>query len=63
MLYLNETKNFSLSLGLPLLNSRYITDIQQTMAQTVLAVIPVLFIFFVAPRYYIQGVVVTGVKG
>jgi multiple sugar transport system permease protein len=63
LLYLNETKNFTLSLGLPLLNSRYITDIQQTMAQTVLAVIPVLFIFFFAQRYYIQGVVVTGVKG
>ena len=63
LLYLNETKNFTLSLGLPLLNSRYITDIQQTMAQTVLAVIPVLLIFFFAQRFYIQGVVVTGVKG
>ena len=63
LLYLNETKNFTVALGLPLLNSRYITDIQQTMAQTVLAVLPVMAIFFLAQRFYIQGVVVTGVKG
>ncbi|HEY3079463.1 MAG TPA: carbohydrate ABC transporter permease [Chloroflexota bacterium] len=63
LLYLNETKNFTVALGLPLLNSRYVTDIQQTMAQTVLAVIPVMLVFFFAQRYYIQGIVVTGVKG
>jgi multiple sugar transport system permease protein len=63
LLYLNETKNFTIALGLPLLNSRYISDIQQTMAQTVLAIIPVMVVFFLAQRFYIQGVVVSGVKG
>jgi multiple sugar transport system permease protein len=63
LLYLNETKNFTVALGLPLLNSRYITDVQQTMAQTVIAVIPVMIVFFFAQRFYIQGVVVSGVKG
>jgi ABC-type sugar transport system permease subunit len=63
LIYLNETKNFTVSLGLPLLNSRYVTDIQQTMAQTVIAVLPLLVLVFVAQRYYIQGVVVSGVKG
>ncbi|HEV8636884.1 MAG TPA: carbohydrate ABC transporter permease [Chloroflexota bacterium] len=63
LIYLNETKNFTVALGLPLLNSRYVTDIQQTMAQTILAVIPVMLVFFFAQRYYIQGIVVTGVKG
>jgi multiple sugar transport system permease protein len=63
LIYLNETKNFTVSLGLPLLNSRYVVDIQQTMAQSVLAVLPLLVLFFVAQRYYIQGIVVSGVKG
>jgi multiple sugar transport system permease protein len=63
LLYLNETKNFTVALGLPLLNSRYITDIQAVMAQTIIAVIPVMLVFFFAQRFYIQGIVVTGVKG
>ena len=63
LIYLNETKNFTISLGLPLLNSRYVTDIQATMAQSVIAVLPLIVLFFVAQRYYIQGVVVSGVKG
>jgi multiple sugar transport system permease protein len=63
LIYLNETKNFTISLGLPLLNSRYVTDIQATMAQSVLAVLPLIVLFFIAQRYYIQGVVVSGVKG
>lgn len=63
LIYLNETKNFTIALGLPLLSSRYVTEIQQTMAQTVLAILPLILAFFLAQRYYIQGVVVTGVKG
>lgn len=63
LIYLNETKNFTIALGLPLLSSRYVTEIQQTMAQTVLAILPLILAFFLAQRYYIQGVVVSGVKG
>jgi multiple sugar transport system permease protein len=33
------------------------------MAQSVLAVLPLIILFFVAQRYYIQGVVISGVKG
>jgi multiple sugar transport system permease protein len=63
LIYLNETKNFTVSLGLPLLSSRYVTDVQATMAQSVIAVLPLIVLFFLAQRYYIQGVVVSGVKG
>lgn len=63
LIYLNETKNFTIALGLPLLSSRYVTEIQATMAQTILALLPLLLAFFLAQRFYIQGVVVSGVKG
>lgn len=63
LIYLNEANNFTISLGLQLLNSQYVTEIQQIMAQTILAIIPVLVIFFAAQRFYIQGVVISGVKG
>lgn len=63
LIYLNEANNFTISLGLQLLNSQYVTQIQQIMAQTIVAVIPVLVVFFVTQRFYIQGVVISGVKG
>lgn len=63
LIYLSDTEKFTVSLGLQLLNSRYNLEVQQTMAQTIIAVIPVLIVFFVAQRNYIQGIVVSGVKG
>jgi multiple sugar transport system permease protein len=63
LIYLNEANNFTISLGLTLLNSQYVIEIQQIMAQTILAVIPVLLVFFFTQRFYIQGVVISGVKG
>jgi multiple sugar transport system permease protein len=33
------------------------------MAGALLAVAPILIIFFIAQRYFVQGIVITGVKG
>jgi multiple sugar transport system permease protein len=63
LIYLNDPKNFTVSLGLQLLNSQYVIDTQRIMAQTTLSIIPVLVVFFVAQRYYLQGLVITGIKG
>ena len=63
LLYLNDANNYTVALGLQLLNSRYNLEIQQTMAQTILAIIPVLIVFFITQRFYIQGIVISGVKG
>ena len=63
LIYLNEERNFVISLGLQMLNSRYAMAIQQTMAQTIIAIVPVLVVFFIAQKYYIQGIVISGVKG
>jgi multiple sugar transport system permease protein len=62
LIYLNQTNAFTLARGLALLNSRFTTDYQGIMAQTVLSLIPVLIIFFFTQRSYIQGTVVSGVK-
>jgi multiple sugar transport system permease protein len=63
LIYLNDPQNFTITLGLQLLNSQYVTQTQQIMAQTIISIIPVLVVFFVAQRYYLQGLVITGVKG
>jgi ABC-type glycerol-3-phosphate transport system permease component len=33
------------------------------MAATVMSVLPLLFLFFVAQRYFIRGIATTGLKG
>lgn len=63
LVYLNTPGSFTLPLGLNLLNGRYQSEIGQIMAQTTLSIIPVLVVFFLAQRNYIQGQVVSGVKG
>jgi multiple sugar transport system permease protein len=63
LIYLNTDNNFTIPLGLELLNSQYTIAIQQTMAMTLISIVPLLVIFFVAQRKFIQGITITGVKG
>jgi multiple sugar transport system permease protein len=63
LIYLNRIELFTVPLGMAMLNSRYSTDYGAVMAMATVSLIPVVAIFFVAQRYFIQGVVVTGVKG
>lgn len=63
LIYLNRMELFTVPLGMTMLNSRYSTDLGSIMAMATVSLIPVMVIFFVAQRYFIQGVTVTGVKG
>ena len=63
LIYLDAQKLFTVALGLRLFQERAGTNVQYMMAQTVIFVIPVLILFFVAQKRFIQGIVVTGVKG
>lgn len=63
LIYLNQPDSFTLARGLALLNSRFSSDFQGIMAQTVLSLLPVMIIFLLTQRFYVQGVVISGVKG
>lgn len=63
VIFLNQIDLFTVPLGLALLNSRYATDFGGMMAVATLSLIPVLIVFFTAQRNFIQGIVVSGVKG
>jgi len=63
LVYLNTPDNFTVPLGLNLLNGRADSEIGQVMAQTTLSILPIVVIFFFAQRSYVQGTVVSGVKG
>jgi multiple sugar transport system permease protein len=66
LIYLNSTEKFPLSVGL-----RYFQNVGNEtepmehllMAAAVMITAPCLILFFVAQRYFVQGVVMSGIKG
>lgn len=63
LIYLQSEKNWTISLGLQMFNAIYRNNDALLMAASVVMLIPVVILFFVAQRYFIQGVVVSGIKG
>jgi len=63
LIYLWQTKKFPIAVGLWSFMQRLTVERGPLMAATIVAVIPVLMLFFVAQRHFIQGIVITGVKG
>jgi multiple sugar transport system permease protein len=67
LIFLNSPEKFTLPLGLYSLKS-YAGDPglpkdHLLMAGSVIATLPVIIVFFAAQRYFIQGIVTTGLKG
>ncbi len=63
MIYLSSTKKFTLALGLMFFRGMYLVQWNLLMAATLLVILPCLLLFFFAQRYFIQGIVMTGLKG
>lgn len=66
LIYLNSVENYTLELGLRLLQGYGGYGVQRwhlLMAASLLVMLPVLTLFFVAQRRMIQGVVISGIKG
>jgi multiple sugar transport system permease protein len=63
LIYLNEPPKYTIAIGLALFRTQQSQQIPQTMAMTLVALIPVLIVFYIAQARFIQGIVITGVKG
>lgn len=63
LIYLTSNEKYTLSLGLNYFKDEYTTQTELMMAASTLMVLPEILIFFVAQRYFIQGIVLTGLKG
>ncbi|MDB5057355.1 MAG: sugar transporter ATP-binding protein [Chloroflexi bacterium] len=65
LIYLNSPDHFTLPLGLASFIGRPGTVIpwHQLMAASLVTVLPCVLLFFFAQRFFIQGIVVSGVKG
>jgi ABC-type glycerol-3-phosphate transport system permease component len=64
LIYLNTMEKYTLSVGLTFFHDQYMgTPWNQMMAASLLTMIPCLIVFFFAQRTFIQGAVLTGLKG
>ncbi len=63
LIYLTSESKSTLALGLMQFRGPHRTDWHYLMAASVVAMLPVLIIFFFAQKYFIQGVTITGIKG
>ncbi len=64
LIYINDNSKFTLSLGLSMFQTPFGgTPWHWYMAYSLATLLPCIIVFFVAQRYFIQGIVVSGVKG
>lgn len=63
LIYLQSRDNWTVALGLQSFNALYNRNTQLLMAASVVTMLPCVLIFFFAQRLFIQGIVVSGVKG
>lgn len=64
LIYLNDNNLYPVSLGLSMFRTPFGgTPWHWYMAASLVAILPCVIVFFVAQRYFIQGIVISGVKG
>jgi len=63
LLYLNSPDKFTVSRGLAMFRSVLYTRWDLLMAASTAMTLPIILVFFAAQRYFVQGVVLTGLKG
>ncbi len=63
LIYLDEATEFPLVLGLYAFQTRFSVEWNMMMAATLAVTLPIIMLFFVAQRYFIEGVTLTGLKG
>ena len=63
LIYLHSREKYTIALGLRSFQDQYYTEWHLLMGASLIAMMPVLLIFFFAQKYFIQGIVFTGVKG
>lgn len=63
MIYFNTELNKTIQLGIKMFIGQYSTEYGLVMAVSVLALIPVLIIFLIGQKQFVQGIASSGIKG
>ncbi len=62
LIFLTTPEKYTLALGINMFKGMYSTQVPLMMAMSFLMVIPMIFVFFIAQRQMIRGVILSGIK-
>jgi len=62
LIYLNKMEKMTLSVGLSMFQGTYYAFYNLMMAAALITLLPLLILFFIGQRYFIEGIVLTGLK-
>ncbi len=63
LIYINSLEKKTIAMGLLLFQGQYGTQWELLMAAATIALLPVLLLFFFLQRYFVEGIVMSGLKG
>jgi ABC-type glycerol-3-phosphate transport system permease component len=63
LIYLHRLENYTVSIALRLFQDQYGSDYSLIMAAALVHIVPVVALFFVAQRYFVKGIAMSGLKG
>ncbi len=63
LIYVSDVNKFTMAIGLSLFKGEYSVEWNMMMAATIVMILPIILLFFVAQKYFIEGITVTGLKG
>ncbi len=63
IIYLNDPDKFTLAIGLAGFKSIYSAQWHLLMAASTAVLLPMIIVFFIGQKYFIQGIALTGLKG
>ncbi|NTU81933.1 MAG: carbohydrate ABC transporter permease [Chloroflexales bacterium] len=63
LIYLQNPQNYTVTLGLQFFRTSYTTSWAYLMAASLVTVLPVVIVFLLAQRLFIEGIALTGMKG
>ncbi|MDF2614824.1 MAG: inner rane protein [Clostridia bacterium] len=64
LIYINSVKKYTVSLALKLsLDAESVVQWDKVMAVSGIAVLPVVILFFICQKYFVEGIATTGLKG
>jgi len=63
LLYLRDSDMFTIAVGLQMFHSEYDTEFHLLMAASTILTVPIIVIFYLVQRTFIQGITLTGLQG
>jgi len=63
LIYLTDTHNWTIELALNSFVGRYTTVFNLQMAASLMSMLPIMIVYFIASKQIIEGVTLSGVKG